>query len=111
MTEQDYVVLYEAPKIEKPELRLYYDDKGRVICYSCEKLEGNYIVIDNQIYAECRYDLRVVEGKIVRQTYASVVSRLYINKNEGELCEPEDISILTTDKNGARWKIETYEVS
>jgi hypothetical protein len=42
----DVVIVWEAPKIIAPEFRLYYDDKGNVICYSCEKLEGNYIVID-----------------------------------------------------------------
>ena len=29
------------------EYRLYYDSKGCIISYTCEKLAGNYIVIDN----------------------------------------------------------------
>ena len=42
----DFVIIFEAPKIVPPEFRLYYDDTGRVICYTCEKLPGKYIVIE-----------------------------------------------------------------
>jgi hypothetical protein len=28
---EEVVILWEAPKIEKPEFRLYYDDTGKVI--------------------------------------------------------------------------------
>ena len=43
---QEYIIIWEAPKIEPPEFRLYYDDKGSVITYTCDKIPGNYIVID-----------------------------------------------------------------
>ena len=42
----EHVVIWEQVPLVKPEFRLYYDDKGKVLFYSCEKPEGDYIVID-----------------------------------------------------------------
>jgi hypothetical protein len=57
-------VIWESPPIIKPEFRLYYDERGCVLFYTCEKPEGNYIVIDSNTYAQGRPDVRVVDGKI-----------------------------------------------
>jgi hypothetical protein len=40
----EHIVIWEQAPLVKPEFRLYYDDKGKVLFYSCEKPEGNYIV-------------------------------------------------------------------
>lgn len=108
MTDEDYVVIWDAPVLDKPEFRLYYDDKGQVICYTCENLEGNFVVIDNLTFAEARPDVRVVDGKLVKNTAGSVVSRLY-KDTEGVLCELEDISIITIT-NGQYWKLRTTTI-
>ena len=104
----EYVITWEAPVIEKPEFRLYYDDKGYVVCYTCEKLEGNYILIDALTFAEARPDVRVIDGRLIRAGTGAVISRLYPDV-EGILCEVEDISIVT-NKNGQFWKLKTYEL-
>lgn len=101
----DDVLIWEAPKIEKPEFRLYYDDQGYVVCYSCEKLEGKYIVIDSLTYIESRPDVRVVDEKIVKLNSGYVISRLYKDE-EGTMCHKEDISIIT-EKNGQHWNLKT----
>ena len=107
-TEEDYVIIWEAPVLEKPEFRLYYDDKGYVITYTCEKLEGNYIVVDPSTFAEARPDVRVVDGKIVKASSGAVISRLYPG-TEGVMCEPEDISIIT-ETSGQYWKLKTVSL-
>lgn len=107
-SETEYVITWEAPVIEKPEFRLYYDDKGNVVCYTCEKLEGTYIVIDSLTFAEARPDLKVVNEKIIRIGNNAVISKLFPD-TEGVLCEVEDVSIVT-DKNGQYWKLKTYEL-
>ena len=33
----EHVVIWEQAPLIKPEFRLYYDDKGKVLFYSCEK--------------------------------------------------------------------------
>lgn len=105
MNDEDYVIIWEAPPLQKPEFRLYYDEKGQVVCYTCDKIEGNYIVVDNLTFAEARPDVRVVDGKLIRNNSGSVVSRLY-EDNNGILCEKEDISIITTG-DGKYWNLKT----
>ena len=50
-----------------------FDDKGKVICYSGQELEGNYIIIDAATYAEGRPDIRVIDGKISKASTSAIV--------------------------------------
>ena len=93
------------------ERRLYYDDKGNVICYTNENLEGNYLVIDAQTFAEARTDIKVLEGRIVRSIEGTVVTRL-VPSMFGVKCVAEDICIVAPDDYmGATvwWQTEKYE--
>ena len=105
MDDEKLIVIWETNKIEKPEFRLYYDEKGSVITYTCEKLEGDYILIDATTFAEARPDVRVVDGKLVRAGIGAVISRLFPSDN-GILCEVEDVSVIT-EVHGVYWKLET----
>lgn len=105
-------VIWAAPKIEKPEFRLHYDENGRVVCYCGDKsATGNYIVIDSQTFAEARNDIRVVDGKISTVTSSATVYKLMPNEIEGTPCSIDDISIIV-DKNDThtKWKLKTYEL-
>jgi hypothetical protein len=110
--EEGYIVLFEAPEIKTPEFRLYYDEKGRVICYTCEKLEGNFIIIDASTFAQARPDVRVVDGKITTVHSNAVVSKL-MPSDSGKECAKQDISIVVGKEfNGetTNWKMITYEL-
>ena len=106
--EEEYVIVWEAPEIVKPEFRLYYDKRGNVLFYTCEKPEGDYIVIDTQTYAESRPDIRVVDGMIVRDSASTLYSRLH-RSTTGTLCEVEDVSIIT-EADGQYWKLKTVSL-
>jgi len=111
--QQDYIMIFEAPKIVPPEFRLYYDDKGKVITYTCEKIEGNYIVIDALMFAQARPDVRVVDGKLSTVSSSMVISRLVQDTNEGVRCAKEDMSILVDDDyegDVVNWKLKVYEL-
>lgn len=108
MTEEN-VIVWEAPPIVKPEFRLYYDEKGHVEFYTCEKLEGNYVVIDAQTFAEARPDVRVIDGRVVRANMVSVIAKLE-KSTDGILCEYEDLSVITK-ANGQRWNLKVTEYS
>ena len=110
---EDFVIVWEAPPIVKPEFRLYYDEKGKVLFYTSEKPEGNYIVVDALTYAEGRPDLRVVDGRISTVNQGSVVSKLVQDKSEGVECSIEDVSIIVPKKckvKKIKWKLKTYEL-
>jgi hypothetical protein len=108
---KEEMFIWEPVAIVKPEFRLYYDDTGAVVCYTCEKLDGNYIVIDAQIYAEGRHDLKVLNGKIVKNFSNAVIARL-TKDIEGTLCSVEDMSIIVDndDVETQYWKLKVYEL-
>ena len=129
--EEGTVIIWEAPVIVKPEFRLYYDDTGHVVCYTCEKLEGNYIVIDAMTFAESRPDIRVVEGKITTAQEGGFVSKLMpeesiekvsktlnidiakFSAEHGTICAEEDLSIIVDKRYKGKktiWKLATYEL-
>ena len=95
--------------MEPIELRLYYDDKGNVLFYTCDKPEGNFIVIDKQTFAESRPDLKVVNGKLIRPGLNPVVAKL-MPDIEGISCAKDDISIVTTEMvETQKWKLVINE--
>ena len=104
-------VIWEAPPIIKPEFRLYYDERGNVLFYTCEKPAGNYVIIDADTYAQGRPDLKVIDGKIAGAISGSVVSKLVPNI-EGTCCSSEDLSIIvdSSHTNITKWKLKTYEL-
>lgn len=112
--QQEYVVIWEQPKMEPPEFRLYYDENGGVICYTGDKLIiGNYIVIDAQTFAAARPDVIVIDGRLSTADPNSVVYKLMPDSNEGTECVTEDISIIadkTYDGKTTKWKLNIYEL-
>jgi len=111
--QNDYVIIWEATKIEPPEYRLYYDENGKVISYCGDKsIPGdNYIIIDAHMFSEARPDLRVINGKISTVPLNAIVQKLIPNDSEGITCHPEDVSIMVkeTEKH-LKWKLNTYEL-
>lgn len=112
--EKDYVIIWEQPKLQPPEFRLYYDDNGKVLSYSGDKSGiGNYIVIDALTFAAARPDIRVIDNKISTVASNAVVYKLMPNEIEGIDCHLEDLSIIVdntyTDKT-KKWKLKTYEL-
>ena len=107
---EEYIVIWEAPKLETPEFRLYYDDKGAVICYTGDKsIQGNYIVIDAQTFAAGRPDVRVIDGKISTVAPNAVVYKLMPDE-DGIMCAASDVSIITTQGPVTKWKLNIYEL-
>ena len=110
---EEYIVIWEPPVLEPPEFRLYYDEKGKVVCYTGDKsVTGNYIVVDSQTFAEARFDLRVIDGKISRAAPNAVVHKLMPSETEGKLCASEDVSIVVDEsfEPAQKWKLTTYEL-
>ena len=110
---EEYVILFEAPKIVPPEFRLYYDEvTGKVLFYTCDKPEGIYITIDRQTFAEARQDIRVINGKISRVRPNQVIAKL-MPDDEGTKCALEDISMVLSAKDKTKsqnWKLHVYEL-
>lgn len=90
------------------EFRLYYDDTGRALCYTCENLEGNYVVIDADTYHQCRPDVYVINGLLVKREQATVIQKLKPSST-GVTCSSDDICMITTEGETTTWKTTTNE--
>jgi len=102
----------EIQQPQPPEFRLYYDDQGNVICYTCEKLEGKYIVIDRETYVECRPDLKIMNGEIVRDKTGTYVTRLELS-DKGTTTAIEDINIVVNSNYSGKtntWDLVTHDL-
>jgi hypothetical protein len=97
--------------MQQVEFRLYYDNSGNVLFYTCDKPEGQYIVIDSSVYAECKMNLKIVDGKIVRK-YEAIFTQL-VHAIDGVVCANQDVSIVVTDDYPYTnsWDIETRKVT
>ena len=90
------------------EFRLYYDDNGKVLFYTCDKPEGNYLVIDSKTYLSCRFDIKIVDGKIHSIYDKSIITKL-VPDTEGTSCHPNDISIIYEGSNSKKWRLNIDE--
>lgn len=99
------------------EYRLYYDDRGDPTvyvsgCFTVDEPgpEGNYIVMDQYQFLCRRYDIKVVDGKILPRYTGTIVCK-FVQK-EGTACATEDISIpVSSEYKGKtnQWGIKLYE--
>jgi hypothetical protein len=93
--------------MQLPEFRLYYDDNGDVLFYTCEKPEGKYIVIDLMTYHACRNDVKVVDGKLVSKSVLVYISKI-VHGDKGTSCHRDDVSIVYDSGDSIKWQLK-YE--
>lgn len=106
----DYLLVEE---VKKPELefRLYYDDLGKVLFYTCDKPEGNFIVVDKQTFVEARHDWLIVDGKLTRHIPGIIIHKLKPSTT-GINCASDDVSIVTDNEDvlTQKWQLSKYEL-
>lgn len=111
MTDDTEELSWEYFPPEPIEFRLYYDDKGSIITYTCEKIPGNYIVIDATVFAEGRPDLIVVDGKLVKPS-TEIFLTILSKSDSGIKCASEDVTVLVSDDydgDVTQWELKKYE--
>jgi hypothetical protein len=89
------------------EFRLYHAN-GKFLYYSCENLEGEYIVIDKDTYAIGDPNVKIVDGKIEPITYEIQLYKLTKTK-KGTMCPIEDIAIVVDKSYKGRTNKYSYE--
>lgn len=91
------------------EYRLYYNASGKVITYSTEKLNYDFIVITKEQYSEARSDVLVKDKKIIR-TDNQINTYVLQKSTEGISCSKYDVNIIDVSNNSQRWKLVTHEI-
>ena len=86
------------------EFRLYHNN-GKFLRYSCEELDGEYIVVDAETYALGDPHVEIIDGMIKPLSFGIELYKLTKNK-KGTMCPVEDIAIVV-DKS-YKGKINKY---
>jgi hypothetical protein len=88
--------------------RLYYDEQGSPVVYSMENLPGMYIEIDQATYAINSYQVRVIDGKLIRIDHTKIYSKLHPDES-GTWCHTQDVAIVVDTEPNVKWKKVNYE--
>lgn len=91
------------------EYKLYYGPAGEVITYTTETLEGNWIQITREQFAEARMDIKVVDGRISVTSYSKLVRKLVKNNLNGIKTSKYDVNVLS-DVDCVQWSITVNEL-
>lgn len=110
MTEDQLARMFQTlPEPEPVVLKLYYDEHGQPIVYTCDTIQGNYIEVDPETFALANMRVKVING-----TIKHLPPVIYVNKltpgSSGTLCHSQDVAVVVND-SGTYWKRKTYESS
>ena len=109
---EEYVLVWDAPKPIVLEFRLYYKEDGSVDFYTCDKPEGKHIIIDALAFAEARPDIKVVNRRITRIRPHAIVQKLKPS-SIGQLTSITDMSIIldpTKIKEKDKSRVQYWEL-
>ena len=99
----------EAPR--PIEYRIYYDpENGKILDYTTDDLPGKYIIVNQVIFQQHRFDCKIENGQIVEPKVS--IGKLSPADN-GTPCHPDDVTIIV-DRSAASvkyWKNYTHEES
>lgn len=109
MNEQEFwAILHAMPEPKPIFYRLYHNDDGTPIVYSMEELPGKYIEVDQPTYSLASYNVRVVDGKLIKIIPKTITRKL--TPGQGIACDPSDVSVVVNETNPhVKWSIKTYE--
>lgn len=95
----------QTPPVEI-EYKLYYDqESGEALFYTTECVEGTYITVDKQVFAEGRYDVTVKNNIIVKPDVTSYIK--LVPNDTGIRCHPTNVMIIDSNSN-KHWSKKQY---
>jgi hypothetical protein len=90
----------------KLEFRLYYDGEGNPVTYTSEDLSGDYLVVDQDTYAQGRYDIRIINREIVPLNDFTIYNKM-VPADSGTACNPNN-ALLIEPESTVFWNTKTY---
>lgn len=89
---QEFFASVRWPDPEPVVLRLYHDERGRPVCYSCEHLPGAWISVTPAQYARASFRVRVEHGQLV-ELLDDARPKLH-PADHGVPCSPHDVTVV-----------------
>jgi hypothetical protein len=85
---------------------LYYNkETGEPLFYSMDLVDGDYIVVDKEVYTQANYNVCVKDGELIKKIYKDI-SKLTHHGNE-TTCHIDDISVISDE--GTKWSLRSYD--
>ena len=102
------LVMEHVRPLPKPEYRCYFEAvSGRILTYSMENLPGNYIVINKDQFAACRYDHIVKNGELCAPRPIVIKLR---PASQGTATDPDDVTIIASNEMPhTKWSPKSHE--
>ena len=103
MTPEEFWSILHTEVVEYPIFyRLYYNEQGQPLCYTMEDLPGNYIEIDQEMFARSPSNIQVHDGKIIEITWQTTAK--LAPTDTGTPCAPIDVSVVVPESdNHQKW--------
>lgn len=83
--------------------KIYYDDTGTPTMYTREEHTGDFIEVDAETFALCRFDIKIVNGEIVQPDNSRKFHKMEESDIGTEVLK-EDISIIAPEKTKRKTK-------
>jgi hypothetical protein len=102
---------FQWPEPLVPSYRLYYNDDGTPKYYSMEDMPDKYVEVDAEIFAIRPWNVKVVDGKLIRIDPPVIVQKLRPGQQTGTLCDPRDVCVVVhTNNSHVTWNKTTNEI-
>jgi hypothetical protein len=76
-----------------------------------EELPGNYIEVDQEVYAVASFNVKVINGQLIHINPAITINKLKPS-NYGTPCDPRDVCIVVgVDQPHTKWNTVTNEIN
>ena len=103
---------FEWPDSQPISYRLYYTEDGSPECYTMEHLPGKYIEVDRETYILHRWNVKVVDQKLVIIPPTIKVNKLVDNTESGTPCHLQDVCVVVDETvSHKKWNMITNEIS
>ena len=112
MIDPEVAALLQALEVlqKEPEpvvYRLYYDNNGKPLVYTCDQLPGNWIAVSADEFAKSSYKVRVVNNKLIHITPEYMIDKLVPNSEQGTPCHTYSVCVpVNEDQTHMKWTLK-----
>jgi hypothetical protein len=105
---QDFFRTHQWPDPTPVVLRLYHDEKGRPIKYTCDHEPGAWIEVSPEQYARASFRVLVKDGQLIDVPWRRTMKLR--PSDHGTACACCDVCVIVSPQQpNQKWSLYTYE--
>lgn len=108
VTESEFIDIWRNIAPPRPvTYRLYHDQAGKLLFYSMEDLPGNWVEIDQDMFARSPSRVRVIDGRVHELQWRQSVK--ITPSQSGTPCHVQDVTIVHDHPEAQCWSVTAYD--